>query len=130
MHTGSCLGALIRLLASHPAAFRDFLDQPPTSGPSQQQEVQHTTAAAAVIAASTLLQAGQIYDMLQAFLVTHAHWGEFSGQVFDALGWPCCGKPRALTARGKTLDSLGLDCRASLLICFREMCVTFVFSHL
>lgn len=75
-HTGSCLGALVRLLDSHPDAFRDFLDQLPITSSQQDQASVQAHPAAAAVAASTLLKAGLIYDMLQAFLVTHAHWGE------------------------------------------------------
>ncbi|KAK9900339.1 hypothetical protein P389DRAFT_165570 [Cystobasidium minutum MCA 4210] len=80
---GSCLGALIRLLASHPAALSDFLDHPP-SLPQQQGGPSISAAARAAMSSSTLLQAGQIYDMLQAFLITHAHWDHISGLVLSS----------------------------------------------
>lgn len=55
--TGSCLGALTRLLASRPAAFAGF--DLPTSNYN-----------------SPLANAGYVFSLLHSFLITHAHWGE------------------------------------------------------
>lgn len=54
---GSCLGAMARLLAQQPEAFDDF-DLPATNE------------------GSPLANAGYVFELLQSYLVTHAHWGE------------------------------------------------------